>query len=173
MKNSSLEKSLGKKVVHWVVAPVSLALVVTAGYVSAGPHFGGGHHGMMNPLEKMVDHVDLTAAQETQVDAILDQMKHQRGMQKGFKMMTSMIALDPEAADYETRVEQHADIIASKLKEKVMAMSAARKEIYAILTPEQKLELNEEIAEKVAKMEKRMEKRMKKHERKERRSKDS
>ena len=70
-------------------------LLASAAYVSAGPHFGGGHHGMMNPLEKMIEHVDLSDEQESQVDTVLSNMKHQQGMHKGFKMMTSVIALDP------------------------------------------------------------------------------
>ena len=71
------------------------------------------------------------------------------------------------------KVEEQADAMAAKLKQKVMAMSAARKEIYAILSPEQKQELNEEISRHIERMEKRMDKRMKKHKNKERRDQDS
>jgi periplasmic protein CpxP/Spy len=166
MKNVSIDKSITQKVARWVVAPMSIVLLASVGYVNAGPHFGGGHHGMMNPLEKMVDHVDLSDEQESQVDAVLSKMKHEKGMRNGFKMMTSVIALDPESPDYDAKVEQQADAMAAKMRAKVIAMSAARKEIYAILTPEQKQELNEEISRHLERMEKRMDKRMKKHEKK-------
>jgi len=151
----TIEQS-NKQVTRWVFIPLSLILLVTAGYVSAGPHFGGNKHAMFNPLERILEHVDLTEQQEEQVDAILTTVKNETGFRKGFSMMKSMIELNPEDMDYMEKVEQQADLAANKVREKIILISQARKDIYTLLTDEQKQELNQVISRKLKRMEKRM-----------------
>ena len=57
----------------WIPAVV-IATAVAASSAYAGGFFGGGHHrgGIIKPIERMVEHVDLSERQEIQVEAILE-----------------------------------------------------------------------------------------------------
>jgi len=153
----TIEQS-NKQVIRWIFIPLSLVLLAMAGYVSAGPHFGGGKHAMFNPLERMLEHIDLTEQQEKQVEVILSTGKSESGFHKGFSMMRSMIKLNPEDFDYMEKVEKQADLAANKVRDKIIAISQTRKDIYALLTDEQKQELNQKISRKLHRMDKRMSK---------------
>lgn len=153
----TIEQS-NKQVIRWVFIPLSLVLLAMAGSLSAGPHYGGGKHSMFNPLERMLEHVDLTEQQEEQVEALLATVKNESGFRKGFPIMKSMIELNPEDIDYMENVERQADLAANKVREKIIAISQARKDIYALLTYEQKQELNLVISRKLQRMDKRMSK---------------
>jgi len=151
----TIEQS-NKQVIRWIFIPLSLILLVMAGYVSAGPHFGEGKRSMLNPLEKMLEHVDLTEQQEEQVEAILSKKKNDSVFHKEFSMMKSMIELNPEDIDYTEKVEKQADLAANRLRDKIISISQVRKDIYAVLTNEQKQELNLVINRKLQRMDKRM-----------------
>ena len=142
-----------KRVARWVIAPATLLLLALAWSASAGPFHG--KHGM-NPLEKMIDHIDLTDEQEEKVEAIIDRQRAQMDFRKGFAIMKTMIELNPDEANYLEAANEQADLAAQKIKEKILATASARKEIYELLTFEQKDELNEVISRKVARMEKRL-----------------
>ena len=143
--------TLDKRVSRWVITPAILVLLALAWNVSAGP-FHGKH--MPNPLEKMIDHIDLTDEQEEKVEAILEKQRAEMDFKKGFAMMKTMIELNPEDPNYFEAANQHAEEAAAKIKQKIIATAEARKEIYELLSFEQKAELNEAISRKVARIEK-------------------
>jgi len=136
-----------------VTSLIGVATVTQAG----GFH---GRHGMANPLEKMIDHVDLTEAQEAQVELILAPLR-EKGMRNPMRRFQALVALDPDNPEYNELVDQEADRIAEAVRAKVVETSRARKQIYDILTPEQKASIERVVEKKM----KRFEKRMAKHHR--------
>jgi len=150
----STEQS-NKRGFRWVFLPLSLVLLAIAGYVNAGPHFGG--HGMMNPLERMIEHIDLNDQQEEQVEDILKSLKGDDAFHKGFSHVKKMFELNPEDAEYMESVAKQAELVTGKIKQKMLKTAEARQDIYKILDEEQKQELADVINKKMARMVKRME----------------
>lgn len=140
------------------VAVISVAtLTVSSAY--AGGFFGHGHHrgDMMAPIERMIDHVDLSSLQEEQVEEIIKNAgintKTRGDIRR--KYFGQMIKNNPDNADYMLVAEQQADSVASEVKEKILLMAKVRQEVYNILTDEQKLELEAHINKKMQRMKKR------------------
>lgn len=144
-----MKKALKSK--HVIAMTLVGTVLVSAAAIShAGPF--GGHHNHHNPLEKMLDSVDLTDQQETEAQRILDALPakpHQRG-----GMMKELLVLDPDDADYLDQAEKSARKAGEQVTERINAMAKARKDIYSILTPEQKAEIDKRIQKKLKRMEK-------------------
>lgn len=148
-----MSKKTATSLKQWVLGVSCVLVMLGATVASAGPFHG--KHGMSNPLEKMLDHVDLSEEQEQDVQSILEALpEHPR--KKGFGMMREMILLDPQQADYDEQVENHASQISERVKQHIKLLSKARKDIYAILTPEQRQDIEEAIVRKMERMDKRM-----------------
>lgn len=132
------------------MALVGTVLVSAAAVSYAGPF--GDRHVPHNPLEKMLDSVDLTEQQETQAQRILDALPekpHKRG-----SMMKELLTLNPDDANYIAEANNHARKAGEHVTEQINAMAKARQEIYALLTPEQKAEIDKRIQKKLKRMEK-------------------
>jgi len=162
IKQSTEESN--RRVMNWVLVPLSFVLVLMTGYVSAGSYFGGhgmigggmGKQGMLHPLERMLDHIYLTDQQEIEVAVIVEKFKTEDGIRTGFSVMKEIVSISPEDASYNEQVSQQAELAAQRIKQKIVDLAEARKEIYSILSEEQKQELNDLIERKMRRMEKRM-----------------
>lgn len=150
MKNRSITK---KKLLG-----MSLAVVIasSAAVAHAGPHFFR-DHGKEHPFERMLDRLDLSEEQESQVEAILSPIKEKRMHKEKARKMRDMLALDPESADYMELVNNHATEASEKMKAHIVTLGAARKEIHSILNEEQKAELKKMVQKKMKKLEERCE----------------
>lgn len=137
-----------KKVVS--MALVGTVLVSVAAMSYAGP-FGDRHY-RHNPLEKMLDSIDLTEQQETQTQRILDDVLEKP--RKRGSMVKELLTLNPDDADYISQANNLAQKAGEQTTKQINAMTKARKEIYALLTPEQKAEINKRIQKKLKRMEK-------------------
>ncbi|UZE96666.1 Spy/CpxP family protein refolding chaperone [Alkalimarinus alittae] len=106
-------------------------------------------------MERLSDKLDMTDEQETQLKAILTRAKEDGKTNKMARrgMRQEMLSITPDDPEYHAKAEKHADAAAAQLKTKILKSAEVRKEIYAILTDEQK-----------QKMQRMMEKRMKKGE---------
>jgi len=139
----------------FTTAIIAGALVTSTAY--AGGFFGKMHHrggDMLMPIERMIDHLDLSDEQEDQAEAILKkarsntenlgEMRHQ--------MFQQIIRNNPDSLDYMSVVEQQAETISVKVKEKVIFMAKVRQDIYKILTSEQKEEMEAHIEKRMKRM---------------------
>jgi len=115
-------------------------------------HHRGGD--MLMPIERMIDHLDLSDQQEAQAEAILKKarLSTENLGEMRHKMFQQIIHNNPESLDYMTVAEQQADEISAKVKEKVLFMAKVRQDVYKILTPEQKEELEQHIAKRMKRM---------------------
>lgn len=139
----------------FVVSLVSTVLLSIASLSIAGPFHG--KHAMGNPLERMLDHIDLTDQQEEEIGEILKSVPSGKGHKKGFHMMREMIELNPDDVDYLELANEKAEKAGQMMTQHIKAVAKARQDIYAILTEEQKQELQTMIERKMKKMAKRME----------------
>lgn len=139
----------------FVVSLVSTVLLSVATISIAGPFHG--KHGMGNPLERMLDHIDLTDQQEFEIAEILKTLPEGKKHKKGFHMMRQMIELNPDDSDYLDQANEKAEQAGEMMTKHIKAVAKARQDIYALLTEEQKEELEEVIARKMKRMAKRME----------------
>lgn len=143
-----------KQIIIGITAAIIGAGALTAGIASAHDkdRCGDreeGHHGKHEQMEDgkhagkrlhaMVKKLDLSEAQETQVKELFkdrrDEMRDQRDQMK--EMYTAMRDLDVNAADYDQQV---ANLVATAQENtaKMITMRAEqKKELFAILTPEQ------------------------------------
>jgi len=139
----------------FTTAIIAGALVTSTAY--AGGFFGKMHHrggDMLMPIERMIDHLDLSDDQEVQAETILKkarsntdnlgEMRHQ--------MFQQIIRNNPDSLDYMNVVEQQAETISIKVKEKVIFMAKVRQDIYKILTAEQKEEMETHIEKRMKRM---------------------
>ncbi len=139
----------------FTTAIIAGTLVTSTAY--AGGFFGKMHHrggDMLMPIERMIDHLDLSDEQESQAEEILKQarsstenlgeMRHQ--------MFQKIIRNSPDSVDYMNVVEQQAETISAKVKEKVIFMATVRQDIYKILTSEQKEEMEAHIEKRMKRM---------------------
>ncbi len=131
----------------------ALFIVFTTAAV-AGPFHD--RHRMGNPLEKMLDHIDLTDQQEAEIETIMNKFPREKAHKRGFGMIREMALLDPEDPDYLEAAEAKAQKAASMMAEHIMTMAKIRQEVHAILTEQQKQELRETLERKMERMAKRM-----------------
>lgn len=137
----------------FTAALTSILLVASMG-LSANPFWKRDTH----PLERMIDHIDLSEQQETEIEAIIQTLKTKRSPKKdGLGMLKSLVELDPDTGDYQQAVEEKAEIAAERLKDHIIAVAQARQEIYSKLTPEQKSELERFLQKKMKRLNKKLE----------------
>ncbi len=101
-----------------------------------------------NPADMISRVVKLTDAQYQQIEQIHEatvaNFKAENGNEnRGDSPRAQMRALDPLNAEYTNQVEVLADEIAAKVKAKILARANERAQIYNVLTPEQRAQLEE------------------------------
>lgn len=143
------------KVKLFVVSLVSTVLLSVATISIAGPFHG--KHGMGNPLERMLDHIDLTDQQELEIAEILKTLPEGKMHKKGFHMVRDMIELNPDDSDFLDQANERAEQAGEMLTKRIKAVAKARKDIYLLLTPEQKQELKKVLNRKINRMAKHIE----------------
>ncbi|ARU58546.1 hypothetical protein OLMES_4550 [Oleiphilus messinensis] len=134
----------------------SLATAIAAGSAYGEGWGKRGHHdrayGGLHKISKMVKHLDLTDTQETQVEAIITNAKAQLGEPGEHRQMvrTFMFETKPDAADYQEKLTEVADQMAEKVRAQILVIGQVRKDVYALLTDEQRAELEEKINSRMA-----------------------
>lgn len=123
-----------------IVAVIGMASTAAAfdGGCERGHRFEGGRHG--NVIERMKDELNLNDDQASQIRAIIRENREARKEQRQDRraMRMAMRQLDPSSADYMQQVDKLAQQQAEAVKEKIKAHARVRKEIHAVLTPEQR-----------------------------------
>lgn len=126
-----------------------------------GHDFGKGHYG-----SKIYRKLDLSDAQKSQVRDIMQASKGDR-QGKYHNMMNQVKArqtlIESPTLD-EAALNQMADTMASKVKQRFIARTKAEHQIWQILTPEQREKAKKLQAKRAEKMQKRMEKHNKRKE---------
>ncbi len=124
---------------------LSMAAATYAGGYGHG-HQGkhGSHHSGMRGL--MFERaLDLTAEQKTAVDEIYSNAKQQRKASSSERREArqQMMDLNPGDADYQSKVAMLAKQQAAQVEQRILAHADVQAQVYEILTPEQRVELEE------------------------------
>lgn len=143
---------LKRKIILPLAGIIALIGMSTAATAYDGNHDKGmkdSKHG--NPIERMRDQLNLTDEQADKIKAIFKakregKKEHRKEHQE---MRKAMINLDPASPSYDRQVEQlaqkRADAMVLEIKEKAQM----RKEIHAILTPEQRVKAEQMFKERI------------------------
>lgn len=109
-----------------------------------GPHEGPGH------MMRMFKGLDLSDAQRSQIEGILQSNKADGQVlrQRSKTLREQMSELDPMASDYSTETQVLANQAAELKREQVLHRSELRRQIAAVLTPEQRAELEAKMEAK-------------------------
>ena len=132
------------KVVLTTVGVLAVISLTTAAIACDGDRERGKHRYDSSKSEKhverMKEHLDLTDQQALQISAIFEAKKNAKGDHRSERkaMRQAMMKLDPAASDYEQQVETLAHKQAETMVQKIKTHAQTRKQIYAILTPEQR-----------------------------------
>lgn len=129
------------------------AATYAGGHGHHGKHgdFHGGMRGLM--FERALD---LSAEQKAAVEDVYSDAKEQRKASSSERreLRQAMMDLNPADADYQTKVATIAQQQAAQVEQKILAHAAVQAQIYEILTPEQRVELQklkEETKDRMAK----------------------
>ncbi len=111
-------------------------------------------------MEQMFERLDLTKEQEQKIEAIMDRKRAEKSSSKERKAqrreaMKEMHAISPDDPQYEQKVKAQADKMAAAMAEKMVRMAMLRKEVHAVLTPEQRTKMQQQMEEKAGKAKKR------------------
>lgn len=147
---------------------LSLALVFmavfSAAMTQAGPFSGSGDRGSEGFgrfYERFADAASLNDEQRAQVADILEKYHPNKTKSERSEAKQRMMSLSPGDANYLTESAAIAQEVASKLEQRMLNMAKARKEIYAILDPEQQEMIEAMFAKKQERMRKHMNKKRK------------
>ena len=145
-----------RRLIRKLTSAVVVFTAVTTSAVYAGGFFGGGFHrgDMMKPIERMIEHIDLSDEQDAQVEAILKNAREglvNKGetRQRFFKQM---IDNNPDDLQYMAIAEEQAEAISVEVKKQILRIANVRQQVYEVLTVAQKEELAEHIDRKMEKM---------------------
>lgn len=97
-------------------------------------------------LKRMVKHLDLTEQQTSEIKAIFEEAHgdgREHSDRKGRGKQAGLMALDPNAGDYQERVEEIASARAKAAEQHVLKRAEIMAKVHAVLTPEQQ-ELSKE-----------------------------
>lgn len=90
------------------------------------------------PMHKLAKVLDLSDEQKSQFKALREEMKENRPEHNGEDSVREQFKqLDASASDYQANVNELADKVAEKAKERFLDMANMRVKMEAILTPEQ------------------------------------
>ncbi|HVT35327.1 MAG TPA: Spy/CpxP family protein refolding chaperone [Nevskiaceae bacterium] len=125
------------KMFKTLLIPAAIAVSLAGGAALAQP-FGGGHHQMMVAA---LDQLDLSDSQWLQIHKIMQAQREERHAQDHHALMAAFESLNPDSPDYAAQVQAAQDQAAAAAREHVAHAADVKKQIYAVLTPEQKSKL--------------------------------
>lgn len=137
----------------YTLAPLLLAGGM--GLAAAGAAFAGSDHAPHGDrgdrgdrIERMAEHLELSDAQRSSVEAILERNRPARRalMQRHKAHREAMRALQPGSADYSTRAQALADEAGTLARDRVLQRTQFQAELATILTPEQLRKMDEHKA---------------------------
>ena len=149
MINTSARKSL---LVVFIFSVLLTSIANAGGLFDRWHHRGGD---IITPFERMIDHLDLTEFQQEQAEVILKNARKNTDNLHSMKriFIKKIVNNNPDSIDYFDIAEQQADEMTNALKSKIILFAKVRHDIYQILTPEQKVELEKHIAKCIKRME--------------------
>lgn len=130
-------------------ATALVILVSSTAFAMGGSHRGA-HHNLAFIINK---YLDLSETQQAEIEQ-LTQGKHNNPHEMRKRMFKQIMALDPDAIEYETLLQTLAESQAQKIKQTIIERGQLRAKIHALLSTEQKLKLNDVMKEVIARHEK-------------------
>ena len=148
-----------------LVIAATTATVIGSGLAYAGSkHHGGKHnlspeHRVEHMIMKMDKRLDLTDAQETEIQSILEsRMGNIMSTREARReIRQNVMQLDPKSADFDAQVEALAGEMSELVRQKTMEIGEAMKEVSAVLTDEQVEKARKMIAKRIEARNKRKE----------------
>ena len=133
-----------------IASAVAFSLLAGSAVIAKGPNGkkGGGH----NRIERMIETLDLTDDQITQVEALMSSRKEARGSKKENRAQIK------ELID-QGLVDQAAELAATHARENIYDMVEFKNSLNAILTPEQITKMEENKQKRKERKEARKQKR--------------
>lgn len=124
-----------------------------AGWFGKDRHDRGENH--YEKMEYLSDMLDMTDEQEVQLKEILKSAKEDKKANKISRreMRKEMMLLSPDDPEFMVKVEAQAELAASQMKAKMLSFAKIRKDVYAILTEEQKQKMQRLMEKRMKKME--------------------
>ena len=124
-----------------------------AGWFGKDRHDRGENH--YERMEHLSDMLDMTDEQEVQLKEILKSAKEDKKANtiSRREMRKEMMLLSPDDPEFMVKVEAQAELAASQMKAKMMSFAKIRKDVYAILTEEQKQKMQRLMEKRMKKME--------------------
>ena len=138
-----------------LIAGITAAVITVSGLGMGLAHAKDRSEYMEKRLERMTEHLNLTAEQQEQVKAAMagkgDKMRDQ--MQSRRDIRQQLMQLDPSAPDYQAKLDSL--ILKAQEQTKVMMQAKAeqKQKLFEILTPEQEkafMTMQEERREKMS-----------------------
>lgn len=148
---------------YFVIPAIAGAIIGSAALlpVSATAKDWGHHHqgqhglmtfgeGMFDRFYKITDHLDLTEAQEQQVDTIIKSAKAKLKPDENFRseMKNFIVEIKPDDPAYEQKLQEIAEDISVKAKEHVLLMGQVRRDVFNLLTEDQRTDLDQWISKR-------------------------
>lgn len=153
-------KRQDRKVAKKIILPIMLVSIMTSAAVMAKPFWAERGSHMEHKFEHMIEKLDLNDDQERQAELILEDLKQQKGEKGSHKEMRSLIMLNPEDSDYLSKVDEHANQAAEKVKSKIVQMAKAKQALYGILDEAQKTKMSKMMERRLKKFDKKMKERI-------------
>ncbi|MCP4597416.1 Spy/CpxP family protein refolding chaperone [Neptuniibacter sp.] len=127
-----------------LLAGITAATIAVAGLGFTVAHAKGGHH-MEHRMEHLAEKLDLTPEQQQQLSASMqDKKQHmQDAMQNRREIRKELMQLDPNAADYQAKLDSLVHRAQEQAKQMVIKKAEHKQELYSVLTDSQKQEFNE------------------------------
>ena len=178
MKNSMKSQS------KYAMAAVSVAALLAASAFAAGPERGGppheGRHGGMHMeggpmmggmgmhprmLDRMADELHLTDAQRQSVQGLFESARpamqaHREQMRKSAELLRNV---EPDSKEYQATVAQASRTAGELASRAVSDAAQLRAQVWAVLTPEQRVKAKEMREKMRERMSKRMSERTHEH----------
>lgn len=130
---------------HKIILPLA-GIIALIGMSTAATAYDGGHDKGMedskrgNHIERMRDQLNLTDEQADKIKAIFNAKRQEKKehRKEHKEMREAMMNLDPSSPNYDGEVEQLAQKQANAMVREIKERAQMRKEIHAVLTPEQR-----------------------------------
>jgi len=132
-----------------IIAAVIILISSTA-FAMGGRH-DEGHQNMAFIMKK---YLNLSESQQAEIEQ-LTAHKHKNMHEIRKRMFKQIMALNPEAVDYNTQLQVMAESQAEEIKQTIIKKGQLRAEIHALLNEEQKLKLKEVMEEMMTRHKKR------------------
>lgn len=131
---SQLKKNMKRGV---LVGALSLTLLTGVAIAKGPGHRGGGSH---SPMERIIEKLDLTDEQATEVEKLMAERSAKRDdKRKGMSEIQAMV----DQGNIEQAADQAAEQAANSARERVYKMAENQRRLSEILTPEQLAKMEE------------------------------